>query len=76
MWKLAAVPRAGRSAESVSLETGIDPFGFSRALSKIIEMERQLLAEELTPDLMRKAKRMGFFPMLKSDRLRIIFRSR
>ena len=59
LWKLAAVLRAGRSAESVSLETGIDPW-FSRALSRIIEMERQLLAEELTPDLMRKAKRMGF----------------
>ena len=59
LWKLAAAIRSGRSAESVTLETGIDPW-FSRALSRIIGMERQLLAEELTPDLMRNAKRMGF----------------
>ena len=59
LWKLAAAIRSGRSVESVTLETGIDPW-FSRALSRIIGMERQLLAEELTPDLMRNAKRMGF----------------
>ncbi|MBP64928.1 MAG: carbamoyl phosphate synthase large subunit, partial [Chloroflexi bacterium] len=59
LWKLAAAIRSGRSVESVTLETGIDPW-FSHALSRIIGMERQLLAEELTPDLMRNAKRMGF----------------
>ena len=59
LWKLAAAIRGGRTAESVTLETGIDPW-FTTALARIIGMERTLLAEEITPDLMRRAKRMGF----------------
>ena len=59
LWKLAAAIRGGRTAEDVSLETGIDPW-FTRAIARIVKMERRLLAEELTPDLMRRAKRMGF----------------
>ncbi|MDP6667265.1 MAG: carbamoyl-phosphate synthase large subunit, partial [Dehalococcoidia bacterium] len=59
LWKLAAAIRGNRTAEDVSLETGVDPW-FTRAIARIIGMERQLLAEELTPDLMRRAKRMGF----------------
>ncbi|MEE8046103.1 MAG: carbamoyl-phosphate synthase large subunit, partial [Dehalococcoidia bacterium] len=59
LWKLTAAIRGGRTAESVSLETGVDPW-FTRALARIIAMERTLLAEEITPDLMRRAKRMGF----------------
>ena len=59
LWKLAAAIRGGRTAEDVSIETGIDPW-FTRAIARIIKMERELLAEELAPDLMRRAKRMGF----------------
>ena len=59
LWKVTAAIRGGRTAESVSLETGIDPW-FTRALQRIIGMERTLLSEEITPDLMRRAKRMGF----------------
>jgi carbamoyl-phosphate synthase large subunit len=59
LWKLIAAIRGGRIAESVSLETGVDPW-FTRALQRIVGMERTLLAEELTPDLMRRAKRLGF----------------
>lgn len=59
LWKLAAAIRGGRTAESVTLETGVDPW-FTTALARIIGMERTLLAEEITPDLMRRAKRMGF----------------
>jgi carbamoyl-phosphate synthase large subunit len=59
LWKLTAAIRGGRTAESVSLETSVDPW-FTRALSRIIDMERTLLAEEMTPHLMRRAKRMGF----------------
>jgi len=59
LWKLAAAIRGGRTAEDVSQETGIDPW-FTRAIARIITMERELLAEELAPDLMRRAKRMGF----------------
>ncbi len=59
LWKLIAAIRGGRTAESVTLETGVDPW-FTRALQRIVGMERTLLAEEITPDLMRRAKRMGF----------------
>jgi carbamoyl-phosphate synthase large subunit len=59
LWKVTAAIRGGRTAESVSLETGIDPW-FTRALQRIIRMERTLLSEKITPDLMRRAKRMGF----------------
>ncbi len=59
LWKLIAAIRGGRTAESVTLETGVDPW-FTRALQRIVGMERTLLAEEITPDLMRRAKRLGF----------------
>jgi carbamoyl-phosphate synthase large subunit len=59
LWKLTAAIRGGRSAESVTLETSVDPW-FTRALARIVDMERTLLAEELTPQLMKRAKRMGF----------------
>jgi len=59
IWKLTAAIRGGRTAESVTLETGVDPW-FTRALQRIVEMERTLLAEEITPDLMKRAKRLGF----------------
>ncbi len=59
LWKLIAAIRGGRTAASVTLETSVDPW-FTRALQRIVDMERTLLAEELTPDLMRRAKRMGF----------------
>ena len=59
IWKLTAAIRGGRTAESVTLETGVDPW-FTRALQRIVKMERTLLAEELTPDLMWRAKRLGF----------------
>jgi carbamoyl-phosphate synthase large subunit len=59
IWKLTAAIRGGRTAESVTIETGVDPW-FTRALQRIVNMERTLLAEELTPDLMWRAKRLGF----------------
>ncbi|MBT4340782.1 MAG: carbamoyl-phosphate synthase large subunit, partial [Chloroflexi bacterium] len=59
IWKLTAAIRGGRTAESVTLETGVDPW-FTRALQRIVGMERTLLAEELTSDLMWRAKRLGF----------------
>ena len=59
IWKLTAAIRGGRTAESVTLETGVDPW-FTSALQRIVGMERKLLAEEITPDLMWSAKRLGF----------------
>lgn len=59
LWKLIAAIRRGSSAERVSEITGVDPW-FTRALDRIVSMERRLLAEDLTPTLMRSAKRLGF----------------
>ncbi len=59
IWKLMAAIRRGKTAEDVSRSTGIDPW-FTRALDRIVQMERRLLAEDLTPALMRGAKRLGF----------------
>ncbi len=59
LWKLITTIRRGSSAEDVSRRTGVDPW-FTRALERIVDMERRLLAEDLTPGLMRSAKRLGF----------------
>ncbi len=59
IWKLAAALRAGRSPEEISIATGVDPW-FTRALHRIVTMERRLLSEDLTPTLLRAAKRLGF----------------
>ena len=39
--------------------TGIDPW-FMYKLRNIVEMEKRLLAEPLTPELLWEAKRLGF----------------
>ncbi len=59
LWKLMATIRRGATAEEVSQTTGVDPW-FTRALDRIVSMERRLLSEDLTPALMRSAKRLGF----------------
>ncbi|MBM3956752.1 MAG: carbamoyl-phosphate synthase large subunit, partial [Gemmatimonadetes bacterium] len=59
LWKMAAVLRRGMSAREVSRRTWIDPW-FTRAMERIVEMERRLLSEDLTPRLLRSAKRLGF----------------
>lgn len=59
IWKLMASIRQGKTPEDVSRVTGIDPW-FTRALERIVVMERRLLSEDLTPGLMKSAKRLGF----------------
>ena len=59
IWRLTSAIRHGMTSTEVSLETGIDPW-FTRALERIVKMERRLLAEDLNSDLMYKAKRLGF----------------
>lgn len=59
IWRMAAALRRGTDAEEISAETGVDPW-FTRALARIVDMERRLLSEDLTTSLMREAKRMGF----------------
>ena len=59
LWAMAAALRRGVTPEELPQATGIDPW-FTRALGHITQMEQRLLAERLTSQLMRAAKRMGF----------------
>ena len=59
LWAIMLGLRAGMDLEDMVQRTSIDPW-FISALNRIVGMERRLLVEELTPDLMLKAKRLGF----------------
>ena len=59
LWHLLAAVRSGVSIAEIARRSGIDPW-FLERLEAIVQMERRLLAEPLTPTLMRRAKRMGF----------------
>ncbi len=59
LWKLMAALRRDAEPMELSRKTGIDPW-FTDKLAGIVAMERRLLGEDLSPDLMREAKRMGF----------------
>jgi carbamoyl-phosphate synthase large subunit len=59
LFRLAAALRRGSTAEEISRKTGIDGW-FTRAIARIVAMEKRLLSEALTQSLMRTAKRMGF----------------
>ncbi|HEY8173025.1 MAG TPA: carbamoyl-phosphate synthase large subunit [Dehalococcoidia bacterium] len=58
-WSIMAALRRGADLGALSRMTGVDLW-FLHKLSNIVAMEKRLLAESLTPDLLRKAKRMGF----------------
>jgi carbamoyl-phosphate synthase large subunit len=59
LWAIMAALRRGADLMELSRRTSVDPW-FLHKLSNIVAMERRLLAESLTPDLLRAAKRMGF----------------
>ena len=60
LWAVMAALRRGVSPETLSEWSGIDEF-FVRKLLNIVACERELLqAQELTPSLARRAKRLGF----------------
>ena len=59
LWALMAALRRSISIQDLSGRTGIDPW-FLSGMQNIVDMERQLLAEPLTPRLLRYAKRLGF----------------
>jgi carbamoyl-phosphate synthase large subunit len=59
LWALMASLRRGATVEDLCRRTGIDPW-FLCGLQNIVEMEKRLLSEKLTPDLLRDAKRLGF----------------
>ncbi len=59
LWGLMASLRRGVSTEQLSRDTAIDPW-FMNKLYNIVQMEKNLLSEPLTPQLLWEAKRIGF----------------
>ncbi|MGB6874250.1 MAG: carbamoyl-phosphate synthase large subunit, partial [Dehalococcoidia bacterium] len=59
LWAIMAALRRGISAKEIAKRTKIDLW-FTTKLQNIIDMEKQLLSQPLTPELMRQAKRLGF----------------
>lgn len=58
-WALMALLRRGAKVEDLCCSTGIDPW-FMEKFQNIVDMEKRLLSESLTPELMLEAKRLGF----------------
>jgi len=59
LWAIMAALRRGIRAEDITERTKIDPW-FITKLQNIIGMEKQLLSQSLTPELLWSAKRLGF----------------
>jgi carbamoyl-phosphate synthase large subunit len=59
LWTIMAAVRRGADLLALSRQTGVDMW-FLHKLENIVAMEKRLLAEPLTPALLRRAKRMGF----------------
>ncbi len=59
LWALLGALRRGMTDDDVCRTTGIDPW-FTHKLRNILQMEKKLLGVELTPEIMRAGKRMGF----------------
>jgi carbamoyl-phosphate synthase large subunit len=59
LWALLSELRAGMTALELSHRTGIDPW-FTERFARLVAMEQRLLSEELTPALLRDAKRLGY----------------
>lgn len=59
LWAIMAALRRGINPEELAQYTGIDPWFVYKFLN-IIEMEKRLLKEPLTPELLKQAKRLGF----------------
>jgi len=59
LWALMAALRRGADPLELARQTGIEPW-FLYKMTNITAMEKRLLSEPLTPDLLRDAKRMGF----------------
>ncbi len=59
LWAIMAALRRDVKPDTLVRTTNVDPW-FISALARIVAMERRLLSEGLTPDLLLRAKRMGF----------------
>ena len=59
LWAIMAVVRRGANPEEIVQRSGIDPW-FIYKLGNIVEVEKRLLAEPLTLELLWESKRLGF----------------
>ena len=59
LWAIMAAIRRDVEGEAITRRTSIDPW-FISALERIVAMERRLLYETVTPELLLRAKRLGF----------------
>ena len=59
LWALTYAIRRGITVEALAKRTLIDPW-FIHALGRIVGMETRLLGEAIAPDLLLRAKRLGF----------------
>ena len=59
LWGIMAALRRGYTVDQLVERTYFDPW-FLVALERILAMERRLLSEKLTPELLRESKRLGF----------------
>ncbi len=59
LWAIMAALRRNVSIETIVEKTKIDRW-FITKLKNIVDMERELLSQPLTPELLRRAKRLGF----------------
>ena len=59
LWAIMAALRRGITPEAIVERTSIDLW-FIDKLQNIVAMEKELLSQTLTPELLRRAKRLGF----------------
>lgn len=59
LWAIMAALRRDVSPDEISRRSGVDPW-FIRRFKRLVDSERRLLSEPLTPTLLREAKRLGF----------------
>ena len=59
LWGIMAGLRRGYTVDQLLEKTLFDPW-FLAALERIVKMERRLLSEKLTPELLLESKRLGF----------------
>jgi len=59
LWALMSALRNNKSIEELSQHTGIDPWFINKA-QNIVEMEKRLLKEQLSRELLWQSKRLGF----------------
>jgi carbamoyl-phosphate synthase large subunit len=59
LWAIIAALRREATAEQLCQLTGIGPW-FMYKFQNVVDMERKLLSEPLTPELLWEAKRLGF----------------